>query len=62
MCSSDLSYISQNPGCLQRNVYKAMGYEGEERDQLKNFLRDSKQIEKEKYNNTNKLFVKEVST
>ena len=39
-----------------------MGYEGEEREQLKNFLRDSKQIEKEKYNNKNKLFVKEVST
>lgn len=62
VATETLSYISQNSGCLQRNVYKAMGYEGEEREQLKNFLRDSKQIEKEKYNNTNKLFVKEVST
>ncbi len=61
VATETLSYISQNSGCLQRNVYKAMGYEGEEREQLKNFLRDSQQIEKEKYNNTNKLFVKEIN-
>ncbi len=53
-----LSYISQNPSCLQRNIYKAMGYEGEEKELLKYFLRNSKQIEKVKYNNTNQLFCK----
>lgn len=53
-----LSYISQNPGCLQRNIYKTMEYEGTQREQLKDFLRNSNQIEKVKYNNTNQLFCK----
>lgn len=53
-----LSYISSNPGCLQRNIYKTMGYEGKEKEQLKHFLRKSTQIEKLKYNNTNQLFCK----
>lgn len=51
-----LSYITQNPGCLQRNIYKAMGYEGEDKEYLKSFLRNSKLINKIKYNNTNQLF------
>lgn len=51
-----LSYISQNPGCLQRNIYKAMGYEGDKKEYLKDFLRNSKLIQKVKYNNTNQLF------
>lgn len=53
-----LSYIAQNPGCLQRNIYKAMKYEGDEKDYLKDFLRSSRLIEKVKYNNTNQLFCK----
>ncbi len=51
-----LTYISQNPGCLQRNIYKKMGYEGIEREKLKDFIRDSRLIRKVKYNNTNQLF------
>lgn len=51
-----LDYITQNPGCLQRNIYKKMGYEGEEKNILKEFLRCSKLIEKVKYKNTNQLF------
>ena len=53
-----LTYISQNPGCLQRNIYKTMGYEGDEREYLKHFLRNSNLIKKVKYNNTNQLFCK----
>lgn len=53
-----LTYISQNPGCLQRNIYKAMGYEGEQRECLKHFLHNSNLIQKVKYNNTNQLFCK----
>ena len=51
-----LSYIQQNPGCLQRNIYKAMSYEGNNREQLKYFLRYSKQIRKVKHGNTNELY------
>ena len=51
-----LAYLQQKPGYLQRNIYKAMGYIGEEREILKDFLRDSKLIKKIKYNNTNQLF------
>jgi len=58
VATETLSYISQNPGCLQRNIYKAMGYEGEEKEQLKYFLRNSSLIEKVKYNKTNQLFCK----
>lgn len=54
-----LSYISDNPGCLQRNIYKALPYEGADREYLKYFLRSSLQITKEKSGNTNKLYVKE---
>ena len=56
IATETLSYISQNPGCLQRNIYKKMGYENEERELLKDFLRYSKLIKKVKYNNTNQLF------
>lgn len=56
VATETLSYISQNPGCLQRNIYKKMGYEGEEKEQLKYFLRYSKLIRKVKSNNTNQLF------
>lgn len=62
VATETLSYIAQNPGCLQRNIYKAMSYEGEEKEQLKFFLRYSSQIEKVKFNNTNKLYCKENDT
>lgn len=56
IATETLSYISQNPGCLQRNIYKKMGYEGEEKELLKTFIRHSKLIKKVKFNNTNQLF------
>ncbi len=58
VANETLSYISQNPGYLQRNIYKAMGYDDDKKEQLKHFLRNSKQIEKVKYGNTNQLFYK----
>ena len=51
-----LSHIFQNPGCLQRNIYKAMGYDGDKKEQLQHFLRNSTLIEKVKYKNTYQLF------
>lgn len=56
IATETLSYLQQNPGCLQRNIYKKMGYEGEEREVMKDFLRYTKLIKKVKYNNTNQLF------
>lgn len=50
------SYIQQNPGYLQRNIYKALSYEGDKRNQLKYLLRYSKQIKKIKHSNTNELY------
>jgi len=55
-----LSFIKDNPGCLQRNIYKAVPCEGEEREQLKTFLRNSKQIKKIKHGNTNELYLNEL--
>lgn len=56
VATETLSYIQQNPGYLQRNIYKKMGYDKEEKELLKDFLRSSKLIKKVKYNNTNQLF------
>lgn len=52
-----LSYIEQNPGCFQRNIYKVMGYEGEKKEILKDFLRYSMLIKKVKHGNTNELYL-----
>lgn len=54
---SALNYITENPGCLQRNIYKKLPYEGIEREQLKHFLRYSKIIQREKSGSTNKLTI-----
>lgn len=54
-----LSYISKNPGTLQRNIYKVLEYNGEEKELLIDFLCHSRLIEKIKYNNTNQLYCKE---
>lgn len=51
-----LAYIQEHPGCLQRNIYKALSFEGDDREQLKEFLRYSKQIKKVKHGNTNELY------
>lgn len=53
-----LFYISENPGCLQRDIYKKLPYEGTQKDQLKHFMRYSTQIIKEKSGSTYKLYVK----
>lgn len=62
VATETLSYISENPGCLQRNIYKKMGYDGEEKELLKSFLQTSLLIEKIKYNNTNQLFCKDKNS
>lgn len=49
-------YIQQNPGCLQRKIYKAFSYDDEEKELLKHFLRYSRQIRKVKSGNTNELY------
>lgn len=49
-------YIQQNPGYLQRKIYKALPYDGEEKELLKHFLKYSKQIKKVKSGNTNALY------
>lgn len=56
IATETLSYIQQHQGCLQRNIYKAMQYEGDKREQLKHFLRYSEQIRKVKHGNTNELY------
>lgn len=57
VADTTVSYIAKNPGCLQRNVYKALSFEGDRREALKHFLRHSLQIRKEKDGNTNKLYI-----
>lgn len=54
-----LAYISNKPGCLQSSIYKAMKYEGEEKECLKDFLRCNKLIRKVKHNNTYELYCAE---
>lgn len=62
VATAALSYISQNPGCLQRNMYKVLQFDGDEREHLKYFLRTSLLISKEKSGNTNKLYCKKAAT
>lgn len=62
VATTALSYISQNPGCLQRNMYKILQFNGDEREHLKHFLRTSLLIIKEKSGNTNKLYCKTTAT
>lgn len=57
VATSLLNYIIETPGCLQRNIYKKLPYEGMERKQLKHFLRYSPIIQKEKCGSTNKLTI-----
>lgn len=58
VANKTLSYIEQNPGCLQRSIYNKLSLNEDERDILKHFLRCSLLITKEKSGNTNKLFIK----
>lgn len=50
-----LAHISQNPGCKQSDIYKALP--GVDRDALKWFTRNSAQIRKEPSGKTNLLFL-----
>lgn len=54
---SAIKYINENPGCLQKNIYKAMNLQDEDKMHLKHFLRCSLQIHKEKCGTTNKLYI-----
>ena len=57
VATETLAYIEQNPGCLQRNMYKIMSYEDEKKEILKYFLKYSEQIKKIKHGNTNELYI-----
>ena len=52
-----LSYIKDNPGCLQNKMYDALHVTEDDREVLKHFLRCSLQIKKEKSGKTNKLYL-----
>lgn len=62
VATNALSYIEQNPGCLQSGIYKKLSYEGDDRETLKDFLRCSKQIKKIKHGNTNELYLANINT
>ena len=52
------NYINENPGVLQRNIYKKFPFQGVDRDVLKHFLRYNRNLKKEKFGSTNKLYIK----
>lgn len=56
VASETLSHISNKPGCLQSGIYKAMGYENEDKECLKDFLRYSELIRKVKHGSTYELY------
>lgn len=49
------TFIKTNPGTLQKDIYKNL--KNLDRDILKSFIRSSMQIRKEKFKNTNKLYL-----
>lgn len=51
-----VTYIQNNPGCLQNKIYNALNVADDDREHLKHFLRCSLQIRKEKHGKTNKLY------
>ena len=57
IASLAVSYIKDNPGCLQNKIYDAINVTGDERETLKHFLRCSLQIRKEKSGRTNRLYL-----
>lgn len=59
VASETLSHISNKPGCLQSGIYKAMGYENEDKECLKDFLCYSKLIRKVKHKSTYELYCAE---
>lgn len=55
-----LDFIKHNAGFQQRKLYNALGYVGEKREMLIDFLRNNKIFKKEKEGNTNKLYYDEL--
>ena len=53
-----ISYVSDHPGCLQKDIYKAVEISPDEKDSAKYFLRYNVILRKEPYNKTNRLFLK----
>jgi len=51
-----LEFLKENPGYLQKDIYKALNDQIEDISLLKNFTRWSMQIKKEPYKRTNKLY------
>ena len=54
-----LQYLNENPGTLQKDIYKIPDLSSCDHEALVWFCRYSRQIKKEKSGNTNKLFVVE---
>lgn len=53
-----LEFLQMNPGFLQKDIYKAMAFNPDDKDIAMHFLRYSMQIEKEPYNKTYQLYIK----
>lgn len=53
-----VSYVSDHPGCLQKDIYKTVEISPEEKNSAKYFLRYNVVLRKEPYNKTNRLFLK----
>ncbi len=53
-----VSYVSDHPGCLQKDIYKVLEISPEEKNLAKYFLRYNVVLRKEPYNKTNRLFLK----
>lgn len=51
-----VSYIRNNPGCLQNRIYNELNVVDDDRENLKHFLRCSLQIKKVKHGNTNESY------
>lgn len=52
-----VGFLTANPGFLQKDIYKNIGFSPEEKEQAKYFCRSSLQIRKEPFGKTNKLYV-----
>ena len=59
VAAETLSHISNKPGCLQSGIYKAMGYENEDKECLRDFLCSSTLIRKVKHKSTYELYCTE---
>ena len=58
MAQRIVQYIQENPGTLQRDLYKNMNLNSDEKQDAIYFVRTAKILRKEPYKSTNKLFIK----